>query len=1598
MKKIAKIAIKTLVVAISVAVLLVVVMPLALSLLLSLPSVQTAVVHRLTEVAGERLGTKVSVDRVAVKLLNRVELEGFLVEDFQRDTLLYVGKMVAPIEKLGFGGEPLTFGRVRLEGAEVWLRRDSTGTINIKQVVNAIRGDRPSNPDSKFRMRIAGIDGKDIKFGLFRYDKPFKDRGIDWSRFALHGIDTTIDDFRIAGDTIRMDIRALSAVERTGWTLQNLEAHDLVISRGAVVLDNVKIVSGDTDMKVPYVRLVGRDRLWDNYRNFLDSVSLDVAISPSRLTTGFLGYFVPFLNGLGPDGKGVDLTIGNFVARTSGPVSRFVVEGGGEVLQAGYDDLGTDSVALFRAASVQIPGKDSGGTIFGFDFRSRGLPNLEKARFEGHLAGISTTEVGIDQLMGAFTGKSLPVNVRAPLDRLGKIGLTARFAGGLTDFDASGVLTSAAGDLDLSARVGLPGLGVKNGATGGVATIDGAVSTDRFNVGGVFDVKDLGIVAGDVSVNGAAASAKISGEATADLKTIEYRGYGYAGTTATVKVADGNVSAKVRMTDPGMSLDAALGIDKTDKGNHYDVDLNLHRGDLRATGINRRDSVSVLGGHLTARFSGTRLDDMNGSAQLQGAVYRYTGGKISAPPIMVSAHSGADGKRVSLRSDFADGDFRSRISYNDMIVYLHDFLRGYIPVLGGKKNGNTGETTDVTDRKGAVTDPKSAQNYSVLSLKFKDTERILAAVAPGTEIAPGSELSFMFNPYVRSFSLSARSQFIQYQDILAGKVELNSDNKSDSLTVHLTTSEVYAGRLHIPNFALHGGAKDGRMTLSTRLIDRQNDLSALLGLRVDFRRDDNVRIRFTPSYLSFGGRRWHIVTRAIDYKRGPGGLLSGGVEVGDLAIFSAENPAQRITANGRISQRPTDTLRVRFADFDLSPLGALLADRNAKAGEEEKKLTFGGFVDGEVDMVSPPGSLALNAELDLNEFTLNDMTAPPLHISSVWNNAGQKIDFRLNNRNSAQAKAVAEGSFVPKTASIEAHAAIQGLDMGLLDPLLGGVIKDTKGRADADLNISGTVKKLKIGGGIDVSDFETTVGFTGVAYTLERAKIRVENSRLRLPKSTIRDKAGNRGEFGMAVDLSNPRAIGVDIEGALHRMLAFDTTAEDNDAFYGHVIASGQFKIHAGDMGSRIEITAQTEPGSDFHLPLSAKSNISWADFVQFVDLHNRSDTTDILARKKYAFERRQQSRMREKRRKPLDLDLTVRATPDVEVDILIDPNLGRGIRARGEGVLNLKVNPATDLFSMTGDYNITDGKVEFAMMEVIRKEFTIQPGSSLRWSGEADDAALDVEASYRVRTSLVPLVGEDSQLSDRSSVPVDCVLLLGGTLSQPDITFDIRLPSADVDAKLIAASSMNTQELKSMQFLSLLMTGNFASGNSITGQNTAAGSFASGAIGFDILTSQLSSLLSNDKFNVYFKYRPQTELRGNQFDVGFSTGIVQDRLLLEIEGNYVQDRAATNVTGRNASNLAGDVSLTWVIDKSGNLRLKIFSQTIDRLNETQGLQESGVGVYWKKDFDKIGDIFKRKKSNFGADSLPPDDDSLRVRGGAEVKVKKTKKPKKNRQ
>jgi hypothetical protein len=157
---------------------------------------------------------------------------------------------------------------------------------------------------------------------------------------------------------------------------------------------------------------------------------------------------------------------------------------------------------------------------------------------------------------------------------------------------------------------------------------------------------------------------------------------------------------------------------------------------------------------------------------------------------------------------------------------------------------------------------------------------------------------------------------------------------------------------------------------------------------------------------------------------------------------------------------------------------------------------------------------------------------------------------------------------------------------------------------------------------------------------------------------------------------------------------------------------------------------------------------------------------------------------------------------------------------------------------------------------------------------------------------------------------------------------------------------------------------------NSFSAENTGAmGASLSATTGFELLSNQLSNWLSGDNYNIVLRYRPRTEMTGDEVDFGFSKSWLNDRLIVEVEGGYLSD--ASRQATQRASNFVGEAFITWLIDVDGTFRFRGFTQTIDRYGENQGMQEAGIGLYYGESFNTFRELGKSIKYRFShRDSL----------------------------
>lgn len=1480
---------------VSAIVLALIFLPLLVALLFEIPAVQNFVAREATEIISRKLGTRISIDRVDIGLFYRVSLDGFYVEDFQRDTLLYAGRLDARIKSLGLFGGGLVFSRAELSDARFCLRETPDGEMNIKQVVDKLSKKDKARAEGKFRLEIERLETEGLDFCMERLEHRNPSYGVDFADMHLIDIRAELKNFTIDGPVIHTDIGRLAMRERSGFVVEDL-AGCLCIANGCIDIREGHIRTAKSNIELPSLSLIGLD--WALYKNFVEEVDVTAQVVNTTLSSDDIAYFSPKM-------KDWHLTLTDLNADVSGPVA--------------------DMSGSLRSVRT---GAD---TKLSVNFAAQGLPDVGKGHFKADISELTTSAADVDRLAAALTGKNLPDEVLRIAKNAGKIGLAGKFDGTLTAFAADAALATEIGGGTCRLQVS----SLRDGCRG----VLGDVKTSSLQLGELLENDLLGPLSLNVHVNGELSSEHSDAEVSGEILRLGINGYDYDSLRMKGHLVNREFNGLIEARDRNLRFDFRGLLDLNDERMpRYDFALNLEEANLAALGINRRDSVSVLAARIAARAVGRTLDDLNGIIFVRDVSYRYNDRELAADSVVIVGRNSLSDKFIRLRSDFVDADYEGKTSYKEVFAYLQQRFRDYVPMLDGGPGWQAQHPDTV----------ELADGYSQLTVNVRKINPLVNAVSSGLQIADGSRLQLRINPANDKLSFEAASDYIERGRMLVTRLNLDAHNRGDSLVFAASTEDLYLNGFHMSRVGMSGGAKDNKLELITDFADTIGDVSGRIGFRSEFARGRGpagrqIDLRLTPSYISRGEKTWNIYTDGIT------------ADTSRIRIdrFRMVNAGQQLLLDGVVSRRLQDSVQLTLHNFELAPFSQFTSSMGYRVD---------GRTNGSATMKAVLGAGEVQADIVVDSISINDLAVPSIWLRSRWdfiqNRAGILVQQREN------LDTLVRGFYAPSQKRYYARATLDAVELSALDPLLKGVVEQTGGNADVDIALRGSGKEANLSGQIAVRDFTTTVDFTQVTYTMPRAVIEVKNNHLIAEGVPLYDPEKNEGLFSIDLNLEHLSNISYSVKVLPKELMVLNTTSKDNDLFYGRIFASGSATIAGSKGGVKMDIVATTEGDSEFYMPLSGQSNAKTADFVTFVT-PEQIDTTDYLVRKKLLFQ--QQGRKKEAAGSTMDITMALNVQDNTAFQLVIDPTVGSALKGRGNGMLNLHINPGNGIFNMYGDYTLIEGSFLFSLQNIISKKFIIESGSMIQWTGEPVDARLDINAVYKLKTSLQPLLNtvtassdddqSGSRISDRS-VPVDCKIHIGGRLSNPQLDFSVVVPITDIETQAAVASVLNTQEAQAQQFISLVALGTFSNSGSAN-----IGASSGVATGLEMLTNQLTNWFSTDDYRIILNYRAGSEMTGDEVDFGFSTNLINNRLLVEVEGNYIIDNK--QAVSNNVSNFMGEAHVTWLIDKSGNLRLKAFTQTIDRFDENQGLQETGIGISYKEDFNNFKDLKQRIRDRF---------------------------------
>jgi hypothetical protein len=1163
-------------------------------------------------------------------------------------------------------------------------------------------------------------------------------------------------------------------------------------------------------------------------------------------------------------------------------------------------------------------------TTFSGHIILKGLPDLNKTVLQIDAKSFSSNYIDLKEIPSYPFKRHQKLDIPQNIAKLGTFTFKGKAEGFTNDMLLNGVVNTALGKITAHATMStLPNKEIAYG---------GDFKTVNFNIGSLIDAKYIGTISLDAKISGKGTEMNsLQEQISGAIQSVQFNGYTYHNLsidgTLKQKQFKGNFTAR----DTNATFDFSGSFDLTKKIPQANFTADIKKLDLFKCNIYKTDSIDIASGNITLSLNGNTLDDMNGTLQAQKIQFIKSNGVITLENTDVVLKQNEFENSLQMISSVADAEINGKFKINTLQKSVEDFLSFYFPVLFGEeiKNKRARSNTD---------------NLS-FKLRIKDFDPIAGFFKLPLQISNESILQGTFNAQNNKLTVSGLSERIEYNKIPI---------KEWFLTISTTNNQVYfntgfkrvdlADSIFIDNFNFETHAINNKsdFLLTWNNISKHKNSGEIDG-----------KILFTKNSLNLNLGKFLIYAEdSLWQMTGNDEFVidsSGVINFHDL-VFT--NNSQLVKIEGRISKDPKDQLLIDLENFKLNQLNPLLKRNGAD---------LQGILTGTTNFSDLYHQFVFTTALEFKKLQVDGTPIGTGEINSFFDknknlvsvNGFFKRDFgKISEETYNNIKF--DGYYYPSTkdTSVDINIHLYQFALSTIQPLVKDIFTIDKGTVTGDINIKGNLKKPVINGLIELEDVKNfKVDYINTVYEA-KGKIQLHPGQIEFQNIILTDINKNTAIIWGNIFHDNFSNMKLDFDINTNKFMALNTTAIQNNTYYGKAFCTGSISLYGSPDALTFDINAKTDKGTQFIIPLSGPGEVSDNGYIRFVKIDSTSKNSvirnDLLG---------------------LKLNLNLEATPDAEVQIILDEKGGDGIKARGKGNINMNINTNGN-FEMYGVYTITQGSYLFTLQNVINKKFDIDEGSNIRWSGDPYNADINIATTYKLRTSLAPFFPEQNSENGSSNAsgggdnnkryPVNCKLFLKNKLMNPDISFGVELPTvSEVIRSQVMGYINNDQELN-RQVFSLLLLRSFVTPLQLQtagGVNASAGNAAT-SNATEMLSNQLNGMLSKftKAFNLGFNYRPSSALSNEEIDVALSTQLFNDKLT--VDGNV----GVNNNTQQKTSTLIGDLNVDYRLTKDGKIHLKAFNRSNDnfQIATLGGLFTQGAGIFYREEFNSMTDFFRR--------------------------------------
>ncbi|MCX6254369.1 MAG: translocation/assembly module TamB domain-containing protein [Bacteroidia bacterium] len=1175
--------------------------------------------------------------------------------------------------------------------------------------------------------------------------------------------------------------------------------------------------------------------------------------------------------------------------------------------------LGT--VSELRGRNIELSYRDYTYLKCNFDFS--GLPEIENAFIYIGVKSLRTNAKDIEKIKIPEKGYIIVPEV---LYKLGNISFDGSFTGFTTDFVTYGKIRTSLGNIstDISLRPEKP----KKYRIKGLLT---GTDIDLGELTGNTEL--LGKLSMQTNVDGYAYSLnKFTGNLTAKIDSIEINRYMYRNISLNGSFTEKTWDGSVNIFDKNIKLDLLGLLNFKDKLPEFDFTLNITEANLYKLNFDRLDTTSSLTMLLTSNFKGNSIDNLDGEIKLLNSRFIKYNKSLELYDFSIKTYKDSNKPVLSLRTDFVDADIRGYYNFATIGVLIKSTLSTLMPSKFPmpvqrnelKKNNFTFEINFKNTDK--------INNFFRTGLLLADKSYVNGAITPDTviRIDGKAKLLTIKNIVFKDLSLDANVSGSELSiDMNCSSLILLEQSELKSLSVELKTKPdnfIFTVDWDNKDIKLNRGNFVARGSIAKNTSGKGNTI-----LTVDLDSTD----------IYSGNNLWKISHSSIR-------VDSNAMNINKLYISSKD---RYYLIDGSVSENPADTLHLEFKGIDIAPLNYLVF---RKKGNDPNMLSldFKGRLNGRILLTNLYKDMLLESNIIVSNFSILGSEYGNISIVSAWDKAKKVVRISADNNLGGVKMFNVAGIYDPATKKIDLTAKATKLPLAFLNPLLKVFASGINGSGTGKVNLSGEKNNFVLKGAVLAENTSMKVNYLQTLYKINDT-IRFDKSGFRFNNIRVTDEKGNTATLSGTVQHKNFRDYSADLIINTNEFMVLNTKPKDNPLFYGTAYASGVTTIRSGPNSLSFDISARTGKNTKFFIPLNKDLSVSEYSFITFVDTVNSKKLKSGLDSIRSAAVPAKQI--------GIDLNIDLEVTPDAEVQLIFDSKVGDVMKGHGSGNLNIKLNKKGG-FKISGDYIIEDGDYLFTLGNILNKSFIVENGGKIIFNGDLHDAEeIELKATYKnLKASLYPILQEEKY---KERISVEPQLNLSGKLFNPIVGFDIYLPTADEETRTSLRNTISTEEELSRQVFSLLVMGGFISMGSSSNYANTTGTSAMAATTFEMVSNQLSNWLSqiSKDFDVGFTIRPgYNAITPQEAQVALSTQLLNDKVALN--GNF--DVRGTTSTMNNTDQISGDFDAE--IKLTEKIRFKVFNRFND-IYTGKGPYTQGVGILFKKDFNKFSDLFRKK-------------------------------------